>query len=104
VIALGDRPNALPHLLDHARSLVAEHRRRVAGRIGTGRRVEIRVADAARDEPDQDLAGLRVRQVHLLDHQRLAELLQHRRAHLHPGFLHVVRDPAAAKAMAASRP
>jgi hypothetical protein len=53
---------------------------------------------------DQHLAGLRVRQVHLLDHQRLAELLQHRRAHLHPGFLHVVRDLAAAKAMAASRP
>jgi hypothetical protein len=55
---------------------VAENRRRIAGRIGPGRRVQVRVADAARDEPDEHLAGLRLRQVDLLDDEGLPELLE----------------------------
>jgi hypothetical protein len=55
---------------------VAENRRLIAGRIGTGSRVQVRVADPARDEPDEHLARLRLRQVDLLDDERLPELLE----------------------------
>jgi hypothetical protein len=75
--------HALADRLDHPGALVAEHRRRVARRVGAGRRVQVRVADAARDEADERLAGLRLGQVELLHLQRAAELLQHRGADLH---------------------
>ena len=70
-------------LLDDARALVPEHRRRVARRIGARRRVEIGVAHAARDEPHEHLARPRLREVDLLHDERLAELLEHRGADLH---------------------
>ena len=54
-------------LLDDARALVPEHGRRVAGGVGAGGRVEVGVADAAGDEPDEHLAGPRLGQVDLLD-------------------------------------
>ena len=41
------------------------------------------MADAAGDEADQHLARPRLGQLDLLDGERLAELLQHRGAHLH---------------------
>ena len=70
--------------LDDAGALVAEHGRRVAGRVGARGGVEVGVADAAGDEPDQHLAGPRLGELDLLDGERLAELLEHRGAHLHP--------------------
>ena len=41
------------------------------------------MADAAGDEPDQDLAGARLGELDLLHGERLAELLEYRGAHLH---------------------
>ena len=70
-------------LLDHAGALVPEHGRRVAGGVGAGGGVEVGVADAAGGESDQDLAGARLGQLDLLHAERLAELLEHRGAHLH---------------------
>ena len=69
--------------LDDPGALVAEDARRVTGRVRPGRRVEIGVADAARGEPDEHLARLRLGEVELLDDERLAELLEHRCADLH---------------------
>ena len=43
------------------------------------------MADAAGDEADQHLAGPRLGELDLLDDERLAELLEHRGAHLHGG-------------------
>ena len=67
VVAGLDVAHALPNALDDAGALVAEHGRRVAGRVGAGGRVEVRVADAARHEPDEHLAGLGLRELELLD-------------------------------------
>ena len=69
--------------LDDAGALVPEDGRRVAGGVGARGRVEIGVADAAGDEPDEDLARLRLGQLDLLHLERRAELLQHRGADLH---------------------
>ena len=69
--------DSLAHGLDHTRALVAEHGWGVPGGVGAGRRVHVGVADAAGLEPHQRLAGLRAAQVHLLDRQRRAELLEH---------------------------
>ena len=49
--------------LDDARALVPEHAGRVARGVGARRGVEVGVADAARDEAHQHLAGLRLGQV-----------------------------------------
>ena len=64
-------------------ALVAEHGRRVAGRVGARRRVHVGVADAARLEAHEHLARLRLGQVDLGHVQRLTELLEHRGANLH---------------------
>ena len=82
VIADRDVRHALADRLDDAGALVAEHGGRVAGRVGARRRVHVRVADAAGDEADEHLARLGLREVDLLHHQRLPELLQYRGAHL----------------------
>src|SRR4029450_2952542 len=76
VVARHDRRHPRTDLLDNARALVPEHGRRVAGRIGARGRVQIRVAAPARDEPDEHLACLRLRQVDLLDDERLTEPLE----------------------------
>ena len=83
VVADGERADVRPDLLDDPRSLVAEDRRRVSGGVGAGGGVEIGVADAAGGEADQDLPRLRLGELDLLDDERLAELLEHRRAHPH---------------------
>ena len=83
VVALAQRGDALADPLDDPRALVAEHGRRVAGRVDARGRVQVGVADAAGDEPDQHLAGTWVSQLDLLDDERLAELLEHRSTHLH---------------------
>jgi 2-haloacid dehalogenase len=62
---------------------MAEHGRHVAGRVGTRRCEEIRVADAARLEPDEHFAGARFCKLDLLHLERAAELLEHGCAHLH---------------------
>jgi hypothetical protein len=62
---------------------VAAHCRRVARRIGARRRVEIRVADSARGEPHQDLAGTRLRQLDVLHDEGLPELLEYGGTHPH---------------------
>ena len=64
-------------------ALVPEHRRRVAGRVGARGGVHVGVADAARLEADEHLAGLRLGEVDLGDAQRLAELLEHGGFDLH---------------------
>ena len=79
VVARGQRRDALADSLDHAGALVPEHRRRVAGRVGAGGRVEVGVADAARDEPDEHLARLRLREVELLHLERLRRTARARR-------------------------
>ena len=83
VVARRQRGDVRPDRLDDAGALVAEHGRRVAGRVGAGGGVEVGVADAAGVQPDQHLAGPRLGQLDLLHRERLAELLQHRGAHLH---------------------
>ena len=85
VVAGRERGDALADLLHHARALVAEHHRRVAGRVGARRREEVGVADAARDEAHENLARLGLREVDLLHLERAAELLEYRCANLHPG-------------------
>ena len=82
VIADRDVGDALADRLDHARALMAEHGRRVAGRVGAGRRVHVRVADAGGDEPHEHLARARILQVDFLDDERGSELLQYGGAHL----------------------
>ena len=83
VIAGLERRHALAEALDDAGALVAEHGRRVTRRVGAGGRVEVGVADAARNEPDENLARLRLGEIELLHRERRAELLQHRGADLH---------------------
>ncbi len=77
VVARRDEPApAVTDLLHHTGAFVAEHTRRVAGRVGSGGRVQVGVADAAGREPDERLARLRLVEVDLLDGERLSELLQ----------------------------
>ena len=71
-----ERRDAGPDRLDDPGALVPEHARRVAARVGSGRRVEIGVADAAGDDPDERLARLRLLQLDVLDDERLPELLE----------------------------
>ena len=78
VIARRERGHVRADALDDAGAFVAEHRRRVAGRIGARCRVEVGVADAAGGEPDEDLARARLREVDLLDDEWLPELLENR--------------------------
>ena len=83
VVAGRDRGNALSDALDDSGALVPEHAGRVPARIRSRRRVQVRVADAAGDEPDERLPGLRLGEVELLDDERLPELLEHGRPDLH---------------------
>ena len=76
MIADGKVCHARPQRLDDARAFVPEHARRIAARVGAGRRVEVGVADPARRQPDERLARLRLRQLDVLDDERLPELLQ----------------------------
>ncbi len=41
------------------------------------------MADAAGDQADENLAGARLGELDILDHERLSEFLEHRGAHLH---------------------
>ena len=83
VVARRDVAHAFADTLDDAGTLVAEHGRRVAGRVGAGGGVEVGVADAAGDEPHQHLACLRLGEVELLHLERCTELLEDGRADLH---------------------
>ncbi len=83
VIARRDQLHARADALDDSRALVPQHARRVAGRIGTRGRVQIRVAHAAGCEPDEHLAVLRLGKIELLNDERLPELLEHGGADLH---------------------
>ena len=91
VVAGTDERDALAHPLDDACALVAEHARRVAGRVGARGRVEVGVAHAARDEAHEHLARLRLREVDLLDRERPTELLEHGGADLHAPILRPAR-------------
>ena len=73
VVAYRNRSYTLTDRLNYASALVAEHRRRVAGRVNARGRVEVCVADAAGDEPHQHLTGLRFSKVNLANNERLAE-------------------------------
>jgi hypothetical protein len=77
VVAGLDESDVLTHRFDDTRPLVPENRRGVARRVGAGRGVEIGVADAAGDEPDEHLPRLGLGKVDLLDRQGTAELLEH---------------------------
>ena len=83
VIAGLDVRHAIADALDNAGALVPEHRRGVARRVGARGRVQIRVANAAGDEPDEDLARFRFSEVHLLNLERHAELLEDGGTNLH---------------------
>jgi hypothetical protein len=83
MVAQCEIAHTLAERLDDACALVAEHGRRVAGGVDTGRRVQIGVTDTAGDEPDEHLAGLRVGELELLHDERLPELLEQRGTHLH---------------------
>ena len=83
VVADGEVADVVADRLDHPGALVAEHRRRVAGRVGARRGVHVGVADAARLQADEHLAGLRLGEIDLLDHERRAELLQDGGSHAH---------------------
>ena len=87
VVAGRDERDAVADALDDAGALVPEHARRVAGRVGAGGGVEVGVADAARGEPDEHLARLRLGEVDLLDDERAAELLEHCCADFHGASL-----------------
>ena len=87
VVAGRDERDAVTDALDDAGSLVPEHARRVAGRVGAGGGVEVGVADAAGGEPDEHLAGLRLGEVDLLDDERAAELLENCCADFHGASL-----------------
>ena len=87
MVALLQVAHAGAELLDDAGALVAEDGRLVTGRIGAGGGEEVRVADAAGDEPDEDFAVLRLRQVELLHLQRLPEFLEDGGAGLHAAIL-----------------
>jgi hypothetical protein len=94
VVARLDRLDPFPDLLDDAGTLVPEHRGRVARRVGARGRVEVGVADAARDEADERLAGARLRELHFLHRERRTELLENGGADLHLTI--VIRYPARA--------
>ena len=92
VVAGSDERHARPDRLDDARALVPEHARRVAGRVGARGGVQVGVADAARGQPDERLAGLRLREVDLLDDERLPELLENSGADLHRDSSDTMRE------------
>ena len=63
-----DIGDAVADRLDHTGALVSEHRRGVTGGIRARRRVEIGVADAARDEAYEHFARSRLGETRLLLH------------------------------------
>ena len=67
-------------LLDDASALVPEDRRQ-GRRVDPLHDVEVGVADAARRHAHEDLAVPRRVELHLLDHERLVELVEHRGPH-----------------------
>jgi hypothetical protein len=83
VVAHRQRGDAPADRLDNAGALVAEHGRRIAGRVGAGGGVEVRMTDAASVQANQHLPAPRLRQLDLLHRQRLTELFQHSCTHLH---------------------
>ncbi len=87
VVSGRDERHSLPHALDDAGAFVTQHARCVPGRIGSRRGVEVGVADPARDEPHEDLAGPRLGELDRLDDERAAELLEHRGTDLHGAIL-----------------
>jgi hypothetical protein len=103
VVARRDRRDVEADALDDSCALVPEHGRRVAGGVGARRGVEVRVADPARDEADEYLAGARLGELDLLHDQRLAELLEYRGADLHRGSLAYRRDRARSGSRGAGR-
>jgi hypothetical protein len=87
VVARRDVAYALADPFDDAGALVAEHRRRVAGRIGARRRVQVCVADAAGGKANEHLAHLRLSQIELLHLEGRTELLEDCRANLHAAIV-----------------
>ena len=66
-------------------ALVAEHRRRVSGRVGAAGRVEVGVTHAAGGEAHQHLARPWPLKLDVLDDERVGELLEDGGADLHGG-------------------
>ena len=62
-----------------ANSLVTENARKEALGILAAPGVVVGVAERGGEDLDADLAGLRRRHLHVLDHQRLVRLVRHRR-------------------------
>ena len=76
VITGGDERDAVADTLDDTGTLVPEHARRIAGRVGAGSGVEVGMADAAGSEAHEHLARLRLGEIDLLDDERAPELLE----------------------------
>ena len=87
VIPRPERVDAVAHALDNARAFMPKDGRRVAGGVGAGRGVEVRVADAAGDQADEHFTCLRLLERDLLDDERRPELFQHCGPNLHAGTL-----------------
>ena len=83
VVAGPDERDVRADALHDTGALVPEHARHVSGRIGARRRVQVGVAHAARGEPDEHLALLRLGEIELGDDERLPELLEDCGADLH---------------------
>jgi len=87
VVAGRKRPDAVSDRLHDSGALVAEDRWGIPGRVGAGRGVQIRVADAACGEPDEHLTGCRVGEVDLLHDERGSELLENCCPDAHPAII-----------------
>src|ERR687897_176550 len=83
MVAGGHVRDALPHRLDHAGALVAEHHRHAAGAEVAVGEVQVGVADAGGGDAHEQLAGARRVELELLHGERLVVRVQHGGADLH---------------------
>ena len=81
MVALGDAADRAPDRLDDARALVAENRRDRDVRPLTLDDVPVRMADAARYEPDPHMLRPEVGQLERLDPERRVGLVEHGTLH-----------------------
>jgi hypothetical protein len=77
--------DAVADLLNNSRAFMSEDAWGIAGGVDAARGVGIGVAHAARHDPHQDFADLRLDEVDLIDDKWRTELFEHRSADSH-GF------------------
>src|SRR6202034_3269922 len=77
------RAHTLADRFDDAASLMTEHRRRIPGRIDPGGGVHVGMTNTASHQAHEDLSATGIGKIDLLNHERLAKLLEHSGTHLH---------------------